>query len=489
MKSTTDIMFVDFYLGEKMKKLLSYKGFYGILLVLLAIGSVSLYTANSVLGVVLSVASILISIAGCLLIFVDFNDKGKYKFNFLLSKKGEIFSVLLVVFIAVMLRFVKLTSVPDGMMSDEWSMLYESWSLANYGIDRNGNSWPVYFVAWGSGQNALLTYLTIPFVQLFGINSFSASIVMAVSSVLTIITSYFLVKKITNKEIAFITIILLTILPWNLMLARWGLESNLLPCFLVLGVLFLVKSLKDNHWLFVLSCFFFGISLYSYALDFVFLPIFLIVCYITMIIKKKINWKSFVVGNIILAFLALPLILFVLVNFNILEPFKIFNVFTVPRLVGIRPGADGSFNIFMNLSNFFKIFFIQNDYLGWNTIEPFGFTFFLSVPFTIIGFVDICLNIKNDYKNNFEKFLMTVWLFSGIVSSFLMSASSLNHFNCLMIPYFYIIAQGIMISAQNSKTFYIIIFALYILMFAMFSSVYFSNNRQKQTHVMYPRFV
>ena len=431
------------------------------------------------------VFSIIILVIGCGLIFFNFKDREKFKFEFLENKKWEILAVSIVTLVACSLRLICLSTIPNGMMSDEWSMLYETWSLANYGVDRNGYSWPVYLVSWGSGQNALLIYLTIPFVLMFGMNAFSARIVMAISSVVTIVASYFLIKKITNKQIAFITMILLTILPWNLMLGRFGLESNLLPCFLVLGVLFLVKSIKENHWWFVLSGFFFGLSLYSYALDFVFLPLFLITCYVCMFIKHKINWKSFILGNLVLGALALPLILFVMVNFNIIEPFKLFGTFSIPKLSGLRPGADGNFNVFTNIVNFFKIFIIQNDNLSWNTIQPFGFIYMLFVPFAIIGVINQCKNIKEDYKNNFEKFIFTIWIFAGVLTGFVMSASSLNHFNCLMVPYFFVIAEGVVITAQNSKTFYIVITVLCSIMFAMFSSVYFSSSRQKETHTLY----
>lgn len=458
---------------------------YGVLFLCLMAVIITYAALNMIGGGAYLVISIIILIAGCGLIFANFKDKNRFNFEFLSIKKWEILAISIVTVVACLLRFVCLSSIPNGMMSDEWSMIYESWSLAHYGIDRNGNSWPVYFVAWGSGQNALLTYLTIPFVLIFGMNAFSARIVMAISSVVTIVASYFLIKKFASKQTAFITMILLTILPWNLMLGRWGLESNLLPCFLVLGVLFLVKSLKENHWWFVLSCFFFGVSLYSYALDYVFLPLFLIACYVCMFIKHKVNWKSFVVGNIVLGALALPLVLFVMVNFNIIKPFKLFNVFSVPKLSSLRPGADGSFNIFANIKSFFRVFIIQSDGLPWNTIQPFGYVYMLFVPFAIVGFANQCKNIKNDYQNNFEKLILTIWLIAGILSSFAMSATSLNHFNCLMVPYFLLIAEGVVTTSQNSRIFYIVLTALCSVMFVMFSSVYFSLDRQKQTYVMY----
>ena len=92
-------------------------------------------------------------------------------FSFLDSKKGEIISVSIVIGVALIMRAILLTEIPSGLMGDESAMIYEAWCIGHYGMDRYGNSLPVYLVSWGSGQNALLTYLTIllkdmPFIQL-----------------------------------------------------------------------------------------------------------------------------------------------------------------------------------------------------------------------------------------------------------------------------------------------------------------------------------
>ena len=66
------------------------------------------------------------------------------------------------------LRVYAIGTLPYGLNQDEASSLYEAWSLLRSGIDRNGNAFPVLLVSWGSGQNALLSDLAIPFVALLG---------------------------------------------------------------------------------------------------------------------------------------------------------------------------------------------------------------------------------------------------------------------------------------------------------------------------------
>jgi hypothetical protein len=68
----------------------------------------------------------------------------------------------------------KFPSVPIGLHQDEMSEAYESYCLLHTGADRWGLPLPVYFVGWGSGQNVLQSYLTIPVVAALGLTRVSA---------------------------------------------------------------------------------------------------------------------------------------------------------------------------------------------------------------------------------------------------------------------------------------------------------------------------
>lgn len=47
--------------------------------------------------------------------------------------------------------------------------------------DSSGYRFPVYLTAWGSGMNALNTYLMIPFMAVFGAEVWVGSVLWAVS--------------------------------------------------------------------------------------------------------------------------------------------------------------------------------------------------------------------------------------------------------------------------------------------------------------------
>ena len=86
------------------------------------------------------------------------------------------------------------------------------------------NFLPVFLVAWGSGQNALLSYLMMPFIAIFGLTTFSIRLPMAIIGGISLGIFYCLLKRMTNKKVAIIGLIFLAICPWHIMKSRWGLE-------------------------------------------------------------------------------------------------------------------------------------------------------------------------------------------------------------------------------------------------------------------------
>ena len=64
----------------------------------------------------------------------------------------------------------KITDIPYGYNIDEAGTAVDAYFLANFGVDRYNTSWPVYFMNYGGGQNALNQYLCAIAVRLFGFN-------------------------------------------------------------------------------------------------------------------------------------------------------------------------------------------------------------------------------------------------------------------------------------------------------------------------------
>ena len=154
------------------------------------------------------------------------------------SRFKELYKVLFLCIIGILLRTILFGDVPPGLNQDEAAAGYEAYSLLLTGKDKWGNIWPGYFIAWGAGQNVLYSYLLIPVIHFFGFTLQSVRSINLIFGVLTIPLLYGFTKNTVSRKIAYICTLLLAISPWHIMMSRWGLESNLLPFFILLGFSF-----------------------------------------------------------------------------------------------------------------------------------------------------------------------------------------------------------------------------------------------------------
>ena len=196
--------------------------------------------------------------------------------SFIKKYKIELIAIVILL-IGCLVRLIGIGKVPNALNIDEASSGYDAFSIMKYGIDRGGNSYPVYLYAWGSGQSALYTYLMIPAVAIAGLSEFSIRLPMAIVGCISLIVFYFLIINIfDNKKIALVSLGFFAICPWHIMKSRWGLECNLFPDLILLSVCFLVLGLKKKKtWLQVLAFVCFALSSYSYGTSYLFLPLFI----------------------------------------------------------------------------------------------------------------------------------------------------------------------------------------------------------------------
>ncbi|WP_148449203.1 hypothetical protein [Paenibacillus ihuae] len=80
------------------------------------------------------------------------------------------------------------------MNQDEASIGYDAYAILHYGIDRSGVHLPIHLTAWGSGQNALYAYLSMPFLLLFGLTPLSVRALSAVMGLIGMLFFYLIMK-------------------------------------------------------------------------------------------------------------------------------------------------------------------------------------------------------------------------------------------------------------------------------------------------------
>ena len=93
---------------------------------------------------------------------------------------------LLILGLGIFARTWEFNRLPPGLTADETSNGVDAFSLYHFGIDRNGVSYPIQFISWGSGQSALYGYLLIPFIALFGLSTAVIRIPMLISGIITL---------------------------------------------------------------------------------------------------------------------------------------------------------------------------------------------------------------------------------------------------------------------------------------------------------------
>lgn len=418
------------------------------------------------------------------------------KINFIKNGyKILIFCILIVGFLA---RVVAIEMCPNGLNVDEASIGYEAYSILNYGIDRNGNSIPVFLEAWGSGQNALYAYIIMPFVRILGLSTLSVRLPMAIIGCISLIVIYKLLSKINEKEETNASILLekykggmpfennekltavvlafFAINPWHIMKSRFGLESNIFPDLMLWSVYFLVAFLKEGKIFkfYIASCLV-GLCSYAYGTSYLFLPIFVISLLIVLIKNKKIKIKQAIIFLGVVFLISLPIILMILINSFNLNELKI-GMITIPRMQSNRYETLtvlSSENILKTLlSNFtecMKIIIFQTDELISNAIKPYGITYIFSLPLAIVGMI-ICFKRKNEIN-----FVMNMWFLSALLLTFFVEPN-INRINILWIPIIFYVSIGIYEIIANTKVLKWIVIAIYLVFFIKFEYAYFRTD-------------
>lgn len=210
--------------------------------------------------------------------------------------------LILIILLAILLRFYKLDSIPAGFHHDEVSQAYNAFAIGKTGHDRYGEYFPILFRSFGSYQPPLYTYLAPIPILLLGNSVFAARFLSAFSGVIIVIFTYLIATQLIDKKykytLGIIAALVVTIAPWAIHFSRRVVEGNLGLAIFLISLYLFIRSLKSPK-VFPLAALVLGISTQAYyserVLSILFIPLFLLVF-----------WKYFL-KNKLLAFLGLIL--------------------------------------------------------------------------------------------------------------------------------------------------------------------------------------
>jgi 4-amino-4-deoxy-L-arabinose transferase-like glycosyltransferase len=242
-----------------------------------------------------------------------------------------------VIVAGAVVRFAALGRVPAGLNADEASTGVEALFILHTGADRWGNVLPVWFPAWGSGMNALYTYIAVPVIAAFGPKVTVLRAIGAAFGLATLPVAYGATRHYFGRDTALVTMALVALLPWHVMSSRWALDSNLAPFFFTLGLLTLGKALEQGGRWPVLAFLPWAIAIYAYPV--VILPEAVSGMAILLLFRQEVRsrWPRWAVGIAIAALIDLPFLLFLAKNqFGIEWLPSRFLIFSIPTLAATR---------------------------------------------------------------------------------------------------------------------------------------------------------
>ncbi|WP_029323812.1 glycosyltransferase family 39 protein [Butyrivibrio sp. AE3004] len=313
-----------------------------------------------------------------------------------LNKKQLYF--IAVYMIAIFSRLVFLGSTPSGLHVDEAGMAYDAYCLANYGVDRNLLSFPVYLINFGGGQSALYAYLAAIFVKFLGLNVWALRLPGAIFSLITLFAGEKIVRIICGEDsiAEYIYPIIFTCCPVFVMSARFGLDCNLMLGMTTLFLYTMMRAIgSEKTGDYALAGLLAGATLYTYAISYAIMPLFLAVLFVILLVSRKLSALRVISFVIPLAILAAPLLVTQYVNINGKESI-VFGIITMPALTFYRGGEIIAPSL-TGLLNALKSVFLY-DSLDYNSIPAFGTMYYVTIPFIVIGMVRSIISIKDSAK-------------------------------------------------------------------------------------------
>ncbi len=393
--------------------------------------------------------------------------------------KSPVFLFIVIFAIGGFIRLWKFGQVPPGLHQDEASIGLEAYDLVHYGVDRNGVSFPVNFISWGNGMDALYGYLLMPFM-LFGLNPITVRLPSLIAGLLTLPLVFFIASKSFGRTFGLIAMFLLAVSPWHILLSRWGINENIVPFIFCLGYACLLLSSSTNYW-FPLAMACFGLSLYAYGALYLAVPVFLLIAIPGLFRSKRVGWRSFLIGLSVFLLLAVPIVLFILVNALGWDSIHL-GIFTVPRLpdparfldVAVTSKTSPLSSMALNTSQMIKLLLInQSDGLIWNSVGQFGYMYPFSIALAILGLVSLFPLGAADSSTG--KRLLLAWLLAAL-SIGVFQLVNTNRIHLVFIPIILCLAACLTWLGQQRRALLVSMLCVYLFCFGAFIKVYFSSS-------------
>lgn len=399
-----------------------------------------------------------------------------------ISEKAYRILFVLAVFTAVFIRIYQFGKVPGGFNQDGAMAAVDAKALAEYGTDRLGMRYPVHLTAWGIGQmSALLSYLMIPFIKIFGLVPYAVRLPSLLLSLAGLACLYGFTRDVFGKYVGLIVFCFAAINPWHILQSRWTVDCNLYAHFFMFGVFFLNRAVgkERRRGYLILSMVMFGLCMYCYGISIYTMPVFLLAACVYLLVTKKVSAVDVMLSIAVYLLVAWPFIAVMAINFfgwdTIETPF-----FTLPYFPDSVRFNDILFfsphklsQLVENFKAMFRITVLQTKDLPWNDVRNFGTMYLISMPFAVLGLGGLLY----EFRKKAGAVLLVLFLGTGIWCGLMTNAVNVNRLNIIYYPIIVLAGIGIydvlrMISLPRLQYG---IAAVYAVLFLLFVREYFTG--------------
>jgi len=217
------------------------------------------------------------------------------------------------------------------------------------------------------------------------------------------------------------------------------------------------------------------------------LPTFLVCAVPILLWSKRLSLRNLLVGLITLAIVSLPVCLFLLVNTLQLSSLHL-GFFTIPSLPS-QPRyeimaflANPFLALGQNLLYMFYLLARQTDGLPWNTLEPYGYFYTLTLPLAFIGVVQLIR--ARGSANMPERLLLLSWLIASLTIGILQPVN-INRINLIFIPLIICMALPLVWLGERRRSALVLALCVLLVSFAAFTRDYHSDRYREQANQIF----
>lgn len=384
--------------------------------------------------------------------------------------------------LGVISRGVLFWKIPGGINNDEAFGAYEAYALLNFGTDSAGYHFPVYLETWGSGMSALNSYLMLPFMAVIGKKILAVRLPSFITACASLFAAHSLIKRMINERAALIVLLMLAISPYHYMISRWSMDCNLAPGLLLIGFYFFIRGAEESKF-YIISAVFYGLSLYAYITVLPYVPVLILIMLIYLAVTRKLKIDKYgIIAALVLFVTALPLMLFMAVNYGVIKPVNTAFI-SIPALSAMR-GAEVSFEApLWNLKKTIMLLVTQSDGVYSNAADKYGMYYKLIPIFSVAGIIYCAVKlIKSIIKREYDAAAMLLFPFGvSLLQGSIIINVNINRINSIHIPMIIFIGLGIYLFLnyvnQYFKYAYALGGAVLLFVFALFLRFYFTEYR------------